>query len=188
MNTISVTEKLNTHKHGRDYHQKIGKIGLEIGMEYSFMNTIIRKLFDKNFNYAHKILALEPREVYAFVLNNADRLRHLVREAMAAEMAQMQLDVQTKSLFEFHIPQSCLFTYNGEAKTQIIYKKNVYQNYLSSAAPRSTPEVKFENSVNIPAMWSGGIRTAIRVVSISLSFTGITPRSKSCFIQTISSA
>ena len=63
MNTISVTEKLNTHKHGRDYHQKIGKIGLEIGMEYSFMNTIIRKLFDKNFNYAHKILALEPREV-----------------------------------------------------------------------------------------------------------------------------
>ena len=54
------------------------------------------------------------------------------------------LDVQTKSLFEFHIPQSCLFTYNGEAKTQIIYKKNVYQNYLSSAAPRSTPEVKFE--------------------------------------------
>ena len=110
MNTISVTEKLNTHKHGRDYHQKIGKIGLEIGMEYSFMNTIIRKLFDKNFNYAHKILALEPREVYAFVLNNADRLRHLVREAMAAEMAQMQLDVQTKSLFEFHIP---LF-YNSE--------------------------------------------------------------------------
>ena len=144
MNTISVTEKLNTHKHGRDYHQKIGKIGLEIGMEYSFMNTIIRKLFDKNFNYAHKILALEPREVYAFVLNNADRLRHLVREAMAAEMTQMQLDVQAKSLFEFHIPQSCLFTYNGEAKTQIIYKKNVYQNYLSSAAPRSTPEVKFE--------------------------------------------
>lgn len=89
------------------------------------LNTIIRKLFDKNFNYAHKILALEPREVYAFVLNNADRLRHLVREAMAAEMAQMQLDVQTKSLFEFHIPRSCLFTYNGEAKTQIIYKKNV---------------------------------------------------------------
>ena len=90
---------------------------------YDYLDKLI------GFNYAHKILALEPREVYAFVLNNADRLRHLVREAMAAEMAQMQLDVQTKSLFEFHIPRSCLFTYNGEAKTQIIYKKNVYQNY-----------------------------------------------------------
>lgn len=144
MNAIAVTEKLNTHTHGRDYHQKVGKIGLEIGMEYSYMNTIIRKLFDKNFKYSRKILALEPREVYAFVINNADRLRHLVREAMAYELAQMQFEIQQKSFYEFRIPQSCLFTYNGEAKTQLVMKKNVYQNYLSSAAPRSTPEVKFE--------------------------------------------
>lgn len=144
MNAIAVTEKLNTHKHGRDYHHQIGKIGLEIGMEYSYMNTIIRKLFDKNFSYSRKILALDPREVYAFVLNNADRLRHLMREAMAYELAQMQLDIQNKSYYEFRIPQSCLFTYNGEAKTQLVMEKNVYQNYLSSAAPRSTPEVKFE--------------------------------------------
>ena len=144
MNAIAVSEKLNTHKHGRDYHHKIGKIGMEIGMEYSYMNTIIRKLFDKNFKYSRKILALEPREVYAFVLNNADRLAHLVREAMAYELAQLQLEIQQKSFYEFRIPQSCIFTYNGEAKTQLVMKKNVYQNYLSSAAPRSTPEVKFE--------------------------------------------
>lgn len=144
MNTIAVTEKLNTHKHGRDYHHEIGKIGMEIGMEYSYMNTIIRKLFDKNFKYSRKILALDPREVYAFVLNNADRLRHLVREAMAYELAQLQLEIKQKSYYEFRIPQSCLFTYNGDAKTQLIMKKNVYQNYLSSAAPRSVPEVKFE--------------------------------------------
>lgn len=144
MNTIAVTEKLNTHTNGRDYHHKIGKIGMEIGMEYSYMNTIIRKLFDKNFKYSRKILALEPREVYAFVINNADRLRHLVREAMAYELAQLSLEVPAKSYYDFRIPQSCMFTYNGEAKTQLIMKKNVYQNYLSSAAPRSTPEVKFE--------------------------------------------
>lgn len=144
MNTIAVTEKLNTHTHGRDYHHKIGKIGMEIGMEYSYMNTIIRKLFDKNFKYSRKILALEPREVYAFVINNADRLRHLVREAMAYELAQLSLEVPAKLYYDFRIPQSCMFTYNGEAKTQLIMKKNIYQNYLSSAAPRSTPEVKFE--------------------------------------------
>lgn len=144
MNSISVNEKLNTKKHGRDYHQKIGKIGLEIGMTYSFMNTIVRKLFDKNFKYSRKILALEPREVYAFVLNNADRLKHFIREAMAYELAQFKLDVKSISENEFRIPQSCLFTYNGDLKTQIEYKKNVYQGYLSSAAPRSTPELKFE--------------------------------------------
>ena len=112
LNDISVTEKLNTHKHGRDYHQKISKIGLEIGMEYSYMNAIIRKLFDKNFKYSKKILALEPREVYAFVLNNADKLQNLVRHAMAYENAQLVLDIKTKSYYDFHIPQSCLFTYN----------------------------------------------------------------------------
>lgn len=125
MNTIAVTEKLNTHKHGRDYHHEIGKIGMEIGMEYSYMNTIIRKLFDKNFKYSRKILALEPREVYAFVLNNADRLRHLVREAMAYELAQLQLEIKQKSYYEFRIPQSCLFTYNGDAKTQLIFVADI---------------------------------------------------------------
>lgn len=144
MNKIEITERLDTHVHGREYHQKIGKIGLEIGMEYSYMNTIIRKLFDKNFKYSRKILALEPRAVYAFVINNDDKIRYLVREAMAYEMAQMKMDVPSKSYYEFHIPQACLFTYNGDAKTQLIMEKNVYQNYLSSAAPRSTPEVKFE--------------------------------------------
>lgn len=144
MNTVYVTEKLSTHTHGRDYHNKVGKIGMEIGMEYSFMNTIIRKLFDKNFKYSKKILNLEPRDVYAFVLNNADRLKHFIREAMAYEMSQLQLDMKAISESEFRIPQSCLFTYNGDLKTQIEYKKNVYQGYLSSAAPRSIPELKFE--------------------------------------------
>ena len=144
MNTIAVTEKLNTHTHGRDYHQKVGKIGLEINIEYSFMNTIIRKLFDKSFSYTRKILALEPREVYSFVLNNADRLKHLIRDAMAFELAQTNLPLPVVSESEFRIPQSCLFTYDGTLRSQTEYQKNVYQGYLSSAAPRSTPEVKFE--------------------------------------------
>ena len=145
MNEIDVTEKLDTHRHGRDYHQKIGKIGFEIGMEYSYMNTIIRKLFDKKFSYSRKILALEPRSVYSFVLNNADRLRHVVREAMAVELAQMQLDMKQVSKSQFHIPQSCLFTFDSTAKTQTEMRKNVYRGYLSSAEIRSSSERKFEN-------------------------------------------
>ena len=144
MNTIAVTEKLNTHKHGRDYHNRIGRIGMEIGMEYSYMNTIIRKLFDANYTYNRKILALPPREVYSFVLNNDRRIKHAVREAMAAEIAQLQLDMSAVSEFEFHIPQSEVFTYDSAAKTQIEMKRNVYQNYLSSAEPRSSAERKFE--------------------------------------------
>lgn len=144
MNTIAVTEKMNTHTHGRDYHNRISKIGLEIGMEYSYMNTIVRKLFDTNFNYSRKILSLSPREVYSFVLNNDDRLKHAICEAMAVELTQVQLDAPSISTYEFHIPQSCLFTYDASAKNHNIMKKNVYQNYLSSAEPRSSSERKFE--------------------------------------------
>jgi type III restriction enzyme len=144
MNTVIITEKLNTHDHGHMYHQKVGKIGMEIGMEYSYMNTIIRKLFDRNFTYSRKILTMEPREVYAFVINNANLLRHTVREAMAAELEQLTLDIDQVSKVLFRIPQSCLFTYDGTAKTQLEMKKNVYQGYLSSAEVRSSSERKFE--------------------------------------------
>lgn len=144
MNTVVITEKLNTHDHGHMYHQKVGKIGMEIGMEYSYMNTIIRKLFYRNFTYRRKILAMEPREVYAFVINNANLLRHTVREAMAAELQQLSLDIDQISKVPFRIPQSCLFTYDGTAKTQLEMKKNVYQGYLSSAEVRSSSERKFE--------------------------------------------
>lgn len=33
MNTVIITEKLNTHNHGHMYHQKVGKIGMEIGIQ-----------------------------------------------------------------------------------------------------------------------------------------------------------
>lgn len=144
MNEISVSERLNTHVHGHLYHNKIGKIGMEIGMEYSYMNTIIRKLFDKNFNYSRKILALEPRVVYCFVINNADKIKHVVREAMAAELDQMHFDIKNVSTVPFRIPQSCIFTYDGTTKTQAEMKKNVYKGYLVSAEPRSSSERKFE--------------------------------------------
>ena len=85
-------------------YNKISKIGLEIGMEYSYTNTIIRKLFDANFTYNRKILALSPREVYSFVLNNETLLKHAIREAMAADIAQMQLEAPAVSTYEFRIP------------------------------------------------------------------------------------
>ena len=188
MNTIAVTEQLNTHKHGRDYHQKVGKIGLEIGMEYSFMNTIIRKLFDKNFSYSRKILALEPREVYAFVLNNADRLKHFIREAMAHELAQLQLEVKSVSENEFRIPQSCLFTYNEELRTQNEYKKNVYQGYLSSAAPRSMPELKFEKFCERSESVEWWYNNGDKGTSICPSSIRIIRKNRNCFIPTISLA
>ena len=97
------------------------------------MNTIIRKLFDANFTYNRKILALEPRQVYSFVLNNADRLRHLVREAMAAELAQMELDFADVTTFEFRI--SMVFA-------QVILRTDVSRNFLIFSAKHETIQLR----------------------------------------------
>jgi len=142
--TSHLSEELSTHHHGRQHHQKVARMGMEIDLEYAYMNAIVRKLFDATSPYSRKILALSPREVYAFVINNDERLRHEVRSAMAEELAQIQLASPAVSQVPFRIPHACLFTYDASVKGQSVMKKNVYENYLSSAEPRSRLEHRFE--------------------------------------------
>lgn len=144
LNAIAVKEPINTHTHGREYHNRVGKIGLEIGMPYAYMNTIIGKLFGEKYSYTEKVLALMTRELYAFVINNTDVLRRSFRDAMAAQLAQMVISDNPVSEKTFTIPQSMLFTYDVTSKVQIESTKNVYQGYLLSAEPRSSSEKKFE--------------------------------------------
>ncbi len=144
LNAIEIKEPINTHTHGREYHNRVGRIGLEIGMEYTYMNTIIGKLFGEKYQYSEKILSLVARELYSFVINNMDTLRHICREAMAAQLAQGTLSLDMVSQKPFTIPQSALFTYDIQSKVQTESLKNVYQGYLLSAEPRSSSEKKFE--------------------------------------------
>lgn len=144
LNAIKIKEPINTHTHGREYHNRVGRIGLEIGMEYAYMNTVIGKLFGDKYGYSEKVLSLTTRELYAFVINNMDTLRHICREAMAVQLAQVSLSLDMISEKPFAIPQSTLFTYDLQSKVQTESSKNVYQGYLLSAEPRSSSEKKFE--------------------------------------------
>ncbi len=144
LNAIAIREPINTHIHGREFHNRVGKIGLEIGMSYEFMNTIIGKLFGEKFDYREKVLALAPRELYAFVINNFDLLRRICRLAMAMQLNQLALSPEMVSEKPFTIPQSTLFTYDLQSKVQQVSEKNVYGEYLMSAEPRSSSEKKFE--------------------------------------------
>lgn len=144
LNRINITEGLNTHTHGRYYHNRVGEIGRKIGLEYSQMNTIIRRLFDRNVRYSNKILSLETKDVYAFVLNNASRLRHDIQGAMAMIMQHHKMELTNVTTADFTIPQEMLFTYDNTSKSQVVMEKSVYNGYLSSAQPRSSSETKFE--------------------------------------------
>lgn len=144
LNAIAVKEPINTHTHGREYHNRVGKIGMEIGMQYSYMNTIIGKLFGEKYSYSEKVLALATRELYAFVINNTDRLRRVFRDAMAVQLEQTVMQDNPVSEKVFTIPQSTLFTYDATSKVRTESAKNVYGGYLLSAEPRSSSEKKFE--------------------------------------------
>lgn len=144
LNAIESRMPINTHVHGREYHNRIGRIGLEIGMEYAKMNTITGKLFGDKFSYSGQVLNLTVRELYAFVINNMVTLRRMCREAMAANMAQQSISADMISEKPFYIPHSTLFTYDKDSKVQTESIKNVYQGYLLSAEPRSSSEKKFE--------------------------------------------
>jgi type III restriction enzyme len=145
LNKLDYITKLDTHEHGRMFHHELSNIGLKIGLPYDQMNLIIRRLFGKESSFSKKILSLEIKQLYAFVLNNSDKLRFDIVDSMSDYLTQIQMPNPDKiTTFDFTIPRDFLFTYNGKAKAPKTSKKNVYEGYLNSAAPRSAPEKLFE--------------------------------------------
>ena len=145
LDDVRLREPLNTHIHGREFHHELAQIGMKIGLAYDQMNAIVRRLFDKKEKHPKHILELDIRELYAFVLNNSERLRHDIQNAMAADLQQSALPIANQtSEFTFAIPQETIFTYSNKAKDQSVLSKNVYDGYIASAEPRSDSERAFE--------------------------------------------
>ncbi|WP_191560683.1 DEAD/DEAH box helicase [Metabacillus idriensis] len=146
--SVDMVEPLNTHRHGREYHNRVSTLGLKVSLPYEKMNTIIRRLFDKNVRYDNKVLRLETREVYAFVINNFYKLKEDLRLAMASPIYQTSLTLPVVVEKEFRIPKETMFTYDAKNRVQREYTTNVYKGYLSSAEIRSDSEKSFEKYCN----------------------------------------
>ena len=145
---VNLVEPLNTHRHGREYHNRVSTLGVQLSLPYEQMNTIIRRLFDMNVTYKNKLLGLETKEVYAFVINNFYRLKEEFRAAMSGVHVQPILDLKDITEREITIPKEFLFTFDGNNKVQREYESNVYKGYLSSAEVRSDSEKTFEKYCN----------------------------------------
>ena len=139
---------LNTHVHGREYHHFVGQISSDISLSYEKLNTIIRRLFCQlpKTQGQMKLLRLDNRSLYSFVINNIALLREDFKEAMTEQAEEGSLGISTnyKVKNKFKIPQTCLFTYNAKSMSQKVYSKNVYEKYLASAEIRSSSEREFE--------------------------------------------
>lgn len=160
LNNISVHESLNTHKHCKEYHHCVAEIGYQVNLDYNSMNTIMRKLFLDGLCYDFKILKIETRELYSFIINNKHLLVEDVRDAMADESLQLTLSTPKITEKPIGFPLEMVFTYDGTSKSQTEFTKNVYKGYLSSAETRSLPEKLFEryceNSKNVQWFYKNG--------------------------------
>lgn len=68
--------EVNTHIHGIDRQHCVDSIKKHIGLSYDKTHQILKTLFLRDFgNKRYKLLNLNLREFYAFVINNVDKLK-----------------------------------------------------------------------------------------------------------------
>jgi len=147
MNTVEVGEAVSTHRHGHDFHHAVGEIGKACPLPYDDTRAILFRAFGTKPTDAAKCLQLETGgPMYAFVINNAKKLREDFVEALAAQLAFMGKGDPVVER-EFKFPHECLCPYATSARNQSPSAKNVYDGYPLSAMTaktKSSGEVKFE--------------------------------------------
>lgn len=146
LNHVTVKMILDTHEHGRIFHQTVSSIARGIGITYDSMSSIIRRLFCIEPDYKEKFLELQPKNLYAFIINNKSLIEQGLKKAMSnSKYKNQQMSFSYKDIEEeFYIPREILFTFDSKIKVTDCLEKNVYEGYLSSAAPRSQGEKLFE--------------------------------------------
>jgi type III restriction enzyme len=143
---ISGSAILSTHIHGRLFHHCVGEIGSAISMKYEDIINVIRALFvdlTKIIKFKGNIFGFNSKMLYAFVINNVDKLKKDFNEAMLN--TRMPTIIQAKvNVAEWFIPQGYEMPIDENIKRFVEYSKNVYSRYLSCAGKRSDPEKIFE--------------------------------------------
>ena len=71
---------------------------------------------------------------------------------MAEIMRQPMLQANAKTIVDFTIPKTCMFTYDGTAKVQEELTKNVYKGYLSH---RRSPGLRLKKILNYSVRTAG---------------------------------
>lgn len=136
-------QRVSTHLHERSFHHAVAEVGAACALGYADMLAVLRKLFSDDSSDTSRRLALGTRALYAFVLNNCERLCADGRSAMARQDASATVAGAVSERL-FHFPRAWLMTFDGAARSQAVAARNVYRDAVRSAAPRSSGEVAFE--------------------------------------------
>ena len=141
-----MTLDVNTHTHGIELQHSIDLIKKHVGLEYRKTSQILKTLFLRDFgNRKYKLLNLNLKEFYAFIINNADLLKKDFIEFSGQRHDQLMI-LENKTE-EFKIPIEEHYRYVPYERYVKELESNVYNGYNSAMITddfRSTSERLFE--------------------------------------------
>lgn len=153
---VTGTAIVNTHIHGRDFHRAVGDIGKAMSLKYEDAIRVVRALFvDLSATVKFKGNLFDFKDsklLYAFVINNQQKIAEDFRNAMTGQFAQYQVQT-TINTRDWIMPREYDMPVDGSIKRFMSYDNNVYEGYLSSAGRRSDPEKRFEKWCNDHVVW-----------------------------------
>ena len=142
----TIHKAVDTHKYGIYLMHSIDMIKSAINVQTPKVKTILERLFRKKLITTKNIVVLNTKEFYAFVINNACKLRQDFKESTACSIEQTALVFKPKTI-PFAIPEQDFYKYDPTVKDEVEYLSNAYAEYTSGFATsivRSTSEMLFE--------------------------------------------
>ena len=141
---IRIQSTVDTYKNGSDLRHSINVIATRIGMIYQYLSPILQRLFLGNIEFPEKILKLNKKEFYAFVINNERKLEFDILDAVIQKREQrVKLQKEFKKTEEFYFPERISVKYDKKRSDLEEMSKNVYYGYPSTSL-KSQCEEKFE--------------------------------------------
>lgn len=141
---IRVQSTVDTYKNGLDLRHSINVIASKIGMIYQYLSPILQRLFLGNVEFPQKILKLNKKEFYAFIINNERKLEYDILDAVIQKREQrVKLQTEFKKVEEFRFPERITVKYDKKDQNLKEMSKNVYYGYPSTTL-KSQSESKFE--------------------------------------------
>lgn len=141
---IRIQNTVDTYRNGIDLKHSINVIASKIGMQYQYLSPILQRLFLVNATFPQKVLNLNKKEFYAFIINNEKKLSYDILDAVIQKREQkVKLQTEFKKVQEFNFPERITVKYNKKDSSLSEMVKNVYYGYPSTTL-KSASEEKFE--------------------------------------------
>lgn len=144
---LTTTRIVNTHAHGIYLLHSVDELKKAISLSSAKVKAILERLFRKGMNPSKKLLSLETKEFYAFIINNVKLIKADFVEVTATMSRQLQMQMFEPKTATFRIPEQDFFKFDPTVKREVDFLSNAYKDYTSgfnTTLVRSLPEQLFE--------------------------------------------